>query len=100
MPGMDEIFNGVDGETESVEVMLFQDVYVFRKHEAGDPQLYREAALEKGEVIIVGGVGQIVRLLWDHNWHEFTPWLDNPGEIDGDETTIRYIRTEDLPQDF
>lgn len=98
---MKDLFRETGGNPGGLEVTLEKDTQVFKKVNAKSNMVYREnAALQKGETITVGGADKMVGLSYDHRTHQFTPWLGNPDVVEGDETSIRYIRTEDLPVNF
>jgi len=89
-----------ENSSNGIELTLLKDTFVFKKTRSNSRLVFKEAPIKKGETIVVGDASQIVRLIFDHRDHEFTPWLDNPEISHGDETSVRYIRTEDLPPDF
>ncbi|HET7099207.1 MAG TPA: hypothetical protein VFI61_03180 [Patescibacteria group bacterium] len=95
---MSDILDNNETNFDGIEITLQKDTFVFKKTK--ENLALRDGVIEKGETIIVGDYTDIVRLYYDHDKHEFTPWMDNPDVIHGDETTVRYIRTQDLPQDF
>lgn len=99
-PHMIDILRELNEPNDGIEVELQKDVFVFKKHAHNHCWVYKEAVLEKGERVLVGGACDIIRLHFDHKAHEFTPWLDNPDQIQGDEASIRYLRTSDLPDNF
>jgi len=96
---VEENFSAENSEV-GVEVTLSKDTRVFRKVGPNSGAVKFQGWLKEGTTIVVGESDDIVDFDFDHKPHDFVPWLDDPIRVEEDETSVSYIKTKDLPQDW
>lgn len=81
---------------ERVGVKIEKDTQLYQKF-SENSAIRANAYLPEGAEVETGDSGQIERLVYDHQLHEFVPLL---GREPDDGEQLLYLRTEDLPENW